>query len=243
MAILAFLAIAINYEVILNKGLYIGMLLLLVIASLGFPLPEDIPLLAGGACARLQEKELIYVIIVGLIGVMSGDIILYSAGRRFGRDILKHRPLRSFVTPEHVAQMEIQFDKRGNWIIFLGRFFAGIRSVMCVTAGLCKVPMWKFVLIDLSGALCSVPLLILIGWYFSENIKKISAGVGVAEKIIGAAVAIVVICWVFYIHVSKRSKIRQLDKGTKQAFKGQGYNTSKTSSEVRADGKADDTKI
>jgi membrane protein DedA with SNARE-associated domain len=158
-------------------------------------------------------------------------------------NVLKHRPFRSFVTPEHVAQMEIQFDKRGNWIIFFGRFFAGIRSVMCVTAGLCKVPMWKFVLIDFSGALCTVPLLVSIGWFFSKNIEHVIKGVGAAEKVIGAVVAIVVIGWVLYIHVSKRSKIHQVDKGTKQALKGQVHDASRTSSEVRADDKADNSKI
>ncbi len=224
MAILAFLTI--NFDVILNKGLYIGMLLLLFIASLGFPLPEDIPLLLGGAGARLQGKELIYVILVGLVGVMSGDIILYLAGRRFGLGVLKLRFLRSFLTSAHIAQMKLQFRKRGNWIIFFGRFFAGIRSVMCVTAGMCKVPMWKFVLVDFSGALCTVPLLVFIGWWFSDNIKKVTANVGTVEKIIGAVVAIVLISWVVYIHVSKRSKIHQVEKRTERALMGEPENVN-----------------
>lgn len=229
MAILGFLAI--SFDAILNKGLYIGMLLLLLIASLGFPLPEDIPLLLGGAGARYQDKNLFYVILVGLVGVMSGDIVLYLAGRRFGMEVLKLRPLRSFVTSAHIAQMKFQFRKRGNWIIFFGRFFAGIRSVMCVTAGMSKVPMWKFVLVDFSGALCTVPLLVTIGWWFSKNIEHVIKGVGAAEKVIGGVIALGLIAWVIYIHVSKRSKIRQVEKGTKRALRGEENNASGQHSE------------
>jgi membrane protein DedA with SNARE-associated domain len=216
MTILALLNI--SFDQFLGKGLYIGMLLLLFIASIGVPIPEDIPLLLGGAIARVQDKELIYVILVGLIGVLSGDIILYTAGRKFGLGVLKIKPFKLLFTSTHVAQMKIQFRKRGNWIIFFGRFFAGVRSVMCVTAGMCKVPAWKFVLLDLSGALCTVPLLVIVGWWFSKNINRVIQGVGVVEKIIGAVVAMAVIGWVLYIHVSKRSKIHQVEKDAKQVL-------------------------
>ncbi len=208
--------LGINFNAILGKSLYIGMLLLLFIASLGVPLPEDVPLLLGGAVARFQDKPLIYVFIVGLIGVMSGDIVLYTAGRKFGMDVLKLRPFRALFTPTHIAHVKYQFKIRGNWIIFFGRFFAGIRSVMCVTAGLCKVPAWKFVLIDLTGAVLSVPLLITIGWWFSGNITKIIKNVATVERIVGAIVVIVIVSVVTYIHLSKRSKLKRVERDAKQ---------------------------
>jgi len=216
MLILAVLGL--NLQQIMSKWLYIGMLALLFIASIGVPIPEDIPLLLGGAIARMQGKELVYVILVGLVGVLSGDVILYVAGRKFGLGVLKMKPFRSLFTKTHVARMKLQFRKRGNWIIFFGRFFAGIRSVMCVTAGMCKVPAWKFVLLDLSGALCTVPLLVIAGWWFSKSINNVIQGVGIAEKVIGGIVALIVVGWVVYIHLSKRSKIRQVEQAAKQVL-------------------------
>ena len=57
--------LGIDFEQILGRWLYIGMLVLLLLASLGVPIPEDIPLLLGGAIARAEEKDLITVILVG----------------------------------------------------------------------------------------------------------------------------------------------------------------------------------
>ncbi|MFA5865137.1 MAG: DedA family protein [Phycisphaerae bacterium] len=214
MWLLAFLSI--NFELILSKSLYIGMLLLLFAASLGVPLPEDIPLLLGGALCRLGYGEVRYAILIGMVGVLSGDIVLYYAGRRFGMDVLKLKPFRALLTPSHIAHMKLQFRKRGNWIIFFGRFFAGVRSIMCVTAGMCKVPAWKFILIDFTGALCSVPLLISLGWVFSDRITKVTKQVATVEKIFAGMIALTLLIWILYIHLSKRSKLKQVEKGTKE---------------------------
>jgi membrane protein DedA with SNARE-associated domain len=207
--------ISVNASYVLERSLYPGMLFLLFIASLGVPIPEDIPLLLGGAFTRLGYGELPYTILIGMIGVLSGDIILYFAGRKFGLGVLRFKPFRSIATNERIAHMKIQFRKRGNWIIFFGRFFAGIRSVMCVTAGICRVPAWKFILIDFTGALCSVPLLILVGWFFSHNIKKVAADIQALEKILGITAAILVVAWFVYLHLSKRSKLTKIEKSTR----------------------------
>lgn len=197
---------AINTELILRKKLYIGMLLLLVAASLGLPVPEDIPLLLGGCLCRLGYGLVFYVILVGLGGVLFGDILLYILGRKFGSAVLEMRPFRMLVTRTHVAQMKLLFRKWGHVIIFGGRFFAGVRSVMCLTAGMCRVPAWKFILIDVSGALVTVPLLVGLGWWFSDNIAKVARGVIDLEYVLGGLMGAILIGWVVYIHITKTRK-------------------------------------
>ena len=146
-------------------------------------------------------------------------------------DVVKRRPFKIILTKAHIEKMEEQFRIRGNWIIFFGRFFAGVRSVMCVTAGMCKVPAWKFVLIDMSGALITVPFLILAGWWFSSNINHLIQGVGILERIIGAVVTVIVIGWVMYIHWSKRSRIHQVDKTTRAELKTKPATTEEKSND------------
>lgn len=204
-------------QAILNKSLYPGMFLLLVIASLGVPIPEDIPLILGGCLCRLRSggdtREIIYPITIGLIGVLSGDIVLFMGGRRMGIDVLKRRPFRYLVTAEHIAQMQHQFRKRGNWIIFFGRFFAGVRAVMCVTSGICRIPAWKFILIDFTGALISVPFLVGLGWWFSNRIEKVLRGTVAIERIVGGIVVLVLVIWFVYIYFAKRRKRRPAHPG------------------------------
>jgi len=227
---------------ILDESLYIGMLLLLFAASLGVPIPEDIPLLLGGALCRLGYGELAIAIPVGLVGVLSGDVILYWAGRRFGMGVLNRRPFRYIVTPSHVDQMKEQFRTRGNWIIFFGRFFAGIRAVMCVTSGLCRVPIWKFILIDLTGALCTVPFLVLLGYWFSGNITKVISGVATVERVLGL-LAIIGVGVVLFIHLSKRSKLKQVEHKAKAEIDADRPAPAQTKEENRDGAQSRDTTI
>lgn len=205
---LAFLGISLDQ--ILRKWLYAGMLLLLVMAGLGVPLPEDVPLLLAGCLCRAGYGTVAYVILVGLVGVLAGDITLYTVGRRFGLGVLEMRPFRRLITRAHIAQMKLLFRRRGNVIIFFGRFFVGVRSVMCVTAGICRVPSWKFILIDISGALVTVPILVGLGWFFSDKIVQFykSGGLARIQHLIGGLAAALLVAWVIYIHLTKtRSKV------------------------------------
>ncbi len=204
MSLLAF--IAINAEAILGNSLYIGMAALLLGASLGLPLPEDLPLLLGGCFCRLGYGNVFYVTAIGLAGVLFGDIFFYVLSRKYGMAILERRPFRLLLTRTHVAQMRLIFRRWGHIIIFFGRFFVGIRSLMCITAGICKVPAWKFILIDVSGAMVTVPLLVGLGWLFSDSISKLAKGVLAFEQIVAAVVVVAVIAWVIYIHVAKTRK-------------------------------------
>jgi len=118
--------------------------------------------------------------------------------------VLAWRPFCWLVTRSHIAQMKRQFRKRGNKIIFFGRFLAGFRSVMCMTAGLSHVPPWKFVLIDLCGAAIVVTVVTSLGWWFSHNIKPIIEGMAAVEHVLGGLAAAAMAAWVIYIHLSKR---------------------------------------
>jgi membrane protein DedA with SNARE-associated domain len=209
---LLILAITTTIKSILSKSLYPGMLLCLIAASLGVPIPEDVPLILGGALCRLQDGEIYYAILIGMIGVLSGDIVLYYAGRRFGLDILKKKPFSYLVTTFHIEQMQGHFKKRGNWIIFFGRFFAGVRAVMCVTSGICRVPAWKFVLIDFSGALISVPFLVGLGWWFSNHFEAVLKKTMSIERIVGAMAVIILLIWFTFIYFKHRRKRKLLEQ-------------------------------
>lgn len=203
--------LTINYELIMQESLYLGLLMLLLAASFGLPLPEDIPLLIAGCLCRLGYGRPIYVILTGLLGVLSGDIILYHIGRKYGRGVLDIWPLSSLFTKSHIERMEELFRRYGNFIVFFGRFFAGIRSVMCVTAGMMKVPRWKFIVLDMSGASVTVPLLVGLGWVFSDKISKLIKGVIAFEHITVGLIATIMVLWIISIHLNKKSHIKQIE--------------------------------
>lgn len=178
---------------------YLGLFVVLFIAGLGVPLPEDIPLIAGGwLCHHHPQTNVYLMTLVGLIGVLVGDGLLFNMGRRFGTQLVGHRWLQRIAKPWLVAKAQEKFDKHGAKIIFLARFMPGLRSVIFLIAGTLKVPYWKFLIFDGSAALISVPVWVFGGWYFGGRIEEFIAHAKVGGLTIGAGVLAIFVGYVIW---------------------------------------------
>ena len=79
---------------LIQVGGYFVLFGLLFACGLGFPLPEDIPLLlAGYFVAQVPgtpgKMYLLPAAIVAWTGILAGDSVLYSLGRRYGLNITR----------------------------------------------------------------------------------------------------------------------------------------------------------
>ena len=117
-----------------NNLPYICVLVVLLAASFGLPIPEDIPLLTGGWLCYRGHASLPIMIIVGMVGVLTGDFVLFSLGRRWGHHIVEHRFFRRVVNPSRLLLAETLFERHGIRIIFAGRFLPGVRAGQALPA-------------------------------------------------------------------------------------------------------------
>jgi len=156
----------------IDRGSYFALFIVLFIAGLGVPLPEDIPLIAAGYICYKGSADVRWMVVVGIVGVLVGDGLLFNMGRRYGNNLLGHRWLQRIAKPWLVAKAQEGFDRHGSKIIFAARFMPGLRSVIFLIAGTLKVPYWKFLTFDGTAALISVPVWVLGGWYFGGKIEE-----------------------------------------------------------------------
>jgi len=156
---------------------YLTVLCVLVAASLGLPIPEDIPLLTGGYLCHLGLARLPAMIAVGMIGVLSGDVILFIMGRRFGPQVVEHRFFRAVVSPRRLELAENLFTRHGVKIIFAARFLPGLRAAVFMAAGVLGVPFSRFILVNGLAACLSVPTLVVLGSVFGHNIDRLKQDV------------------------------------------------------------------
>lgn len=176
----------------MQHAFYPVLLLVLVAASLGVPIPEDVPLLAAGVILSHQPEAVTWAgtLAVALIGIMSGDVILYALGSIWGQDVCRHRWVNRLITPARLERMTAKFHRYGMLVCFFGRFFVGVRAAMCITAGVTRLRYWKFMLADLAGALLSVPLFIWLGYWFAGMLPTVKAYVHFIQWILlGLALA------------------------------------------------------
>jgi membrane protein DedA with SNARE-associated domain len=64
----------------------------------------------------------------------------------------------------------------------------GLRAAAFLTAGIARVPFWKFVVADAGAAILGVPLVFGLANFFTDQIKAIVADVHRAERWLGLAV-------------------------------------------------------
>jgi membrane protein DedA with SNARE-associated domain len=160
----------------------------LLICGFGVPIPEDITLVAGGIISGLGYTDVKMMLLVSFAGVLVGDGTMFALGRIFGGRILKVRFVARILTPERYELVQLQFEKYGNWVLFVARFMPGLRSPIFMTAGITRrVSFWRFLLMDGFAALISVPIWVYLGYYganqrewLMEQVKKGQHGVFIA---------------------------------------------------------------
>src|SRR5688572_7159069 len=79
---------------------------MLFICGLGVPLPEDITLIAAGMLASAKSISLTGALIVGYIGVLAGDILLFTIGRKYGRRVFQLPVFNRVFTENRIIQAE-----------------------------------------------------------------------------------------------------------------------------------------
>jgi membrane protein DedA with SNARE-associated domain len=189
---------------------YVAVLLALLVCGVGAPIPEDLTLVAGGVIAGLGYANVHVMFAVTLFGVLLGDAGMFLAGHHYGVRLLDKRPVKWLLTPSRYSAVQEQFERYGNRMLFTARFLPGMRTAAFVTAGLThRVSFGRFLLLDGSAALISVPVWVYLGYFGANNrewlltwLHRGQAGMWIALGLILAGVG------VFFWRRHKRKQAR-----------------------------------
>lgn len=160
---------------------YIGVFAALVAAGLGFPIPEEIPVVtAGGLAAHAAaqnppEHPVWWLMLpVCIAGVVIADTFLYTIGRFGGPHLLELGWVRKYlVQPDKQAHIEDNFHRYGVKILLGARFLPGIRAPIFVMAGVMRMPVYRFLFADGLYAVPGVSLLFFLAFWFTDQVKAV----------------------------------------------------------------------
>lgn len=175
---------------------------LLFACGLGLPLPEDIPLIIGGFFIAKGTMHPIAVCVLAWLGIIGGDCVLYSMGRKYGLNITRVPFIGKHLTEARILKAEQLFDRYGIWVVAVGRLFAGIRGAMVVAAGTTRFNFTKFVIADGIAALISGGLFVALGYYLGRtlnDVDEIRAKIKPYEHWVIVGIIVIVIAVVGYI--------------------------------------------
>jgi membrane protein DedA with SNARE-associated domain len=159
-------------EFLQNWG-YSAFAILLTATGFGFPVPEDLLLLAGGYLVGAGVFGWPVAVPAGMIGVLGSDLVLFLIGQR----MRTHRRLRRWMRPSRgraqpgrLARWVLHY---GDFSVFVARLIPGTRVIVFVGSGLRDMPLRRFLAYDAAAALIWVPFVLFLGAQIGEELGGI----------------------------------------------------------------------
>ncbi|MQT44950.1 phosphoesterase, partial [Pseudomonas sp. FSL R10-0765] len=129
------------------------------LAIAGIIVPGTVLLFAIAVLAGSGALSLGQTLLLGFLGGLLGDMLSYALGRRFHQNIRRLPLLRTH--PEWMTGAENYFQRYGIVSLIVGRFIGPLRPMLPMVAGMCDMPLPRFILVSLlAGAGWSVAYLL-----------------------------------------------------------------------------------
>lgn len=178
----------------------------LILAGFNVPVSEDLMLiLAGVLASTVVPENTWYLFAAAFLGCYLSDWIAYGLGWHFGPRLLRMRWFASKFPPSKLEKIARFFEKYGFWTLLVGRFIPfGVRNCLFITAGIGKMPRWKFGISDGTACLISNATLFTLAYLGGKNLDFLLAHLKTLNIII--FLAFVVTCLVFLLQRRKRQK-------------------------------------
>lgn len=167
---------------LLQRFTYLGILAALLLGSVGVPIPEEMPIVAAGILSHEGLAQWWLALPVCVLGVLAGDVVLYWAGRRWGERLLRWRVVGHVLTRARADWLKAAYREHAMKTVAMARHVTGLRAAAFLTAGIARVPFWKFILADAAAAAVTVPLAFGLAYFFTHQINAILADVHRVER-------------------------------------------------------------
>ncbi|MBI3826061.1 MAG: DedA family protein [Candidatus Rokubacteria bacterium] len=169
-------------ETFIEEFAYLGIFLTLLGGSLGLPIPEELPIVTSGVLAHQLVVRWWIALPVCLVGVLSGDVVLYWVGHHWGERILEWPLVRRVLPRRRAEWLKARYRRYGVRIVFAARHVMGLRAAAFLTAGIARFSFWRFFLVDAGAAIVGVSLQFTLAYLFTDQIERILIDVHRAER-------------------------------------------------------------
>ncbi len=162
--------------------IYLGIFVLMMASGFGLPIPEEFTLISAGLVCYIASRPDLYpppatghspvnpyvTAGVAFFSVVFADGLVFFLGKFFGGRILRS---------PYMARYRARFEKVGEWTKKYGmwaagafRFTPGLRFPGHFACGMMGLNITKFVAVDSTAAMISVPTQVLLVAFYGETI-------------------------------------------------------------------------
>lgn len=193
----------ITIEMIVTVAGYFGIFVLMIFnGAVSFPSSQVLYIITGYFIAQ-EKLLLIPVVIVGALGNTVGNVILYEFVRRHGRSFVTKMKI---FPPHELEKVELAFQKKGAWFIFIGKLLPAIKVFVPIPAGLGKMNRGIFTLLMFVASSIWALGFIALGYFFGGTFKIFGP-----YALIPIAISIIVVM-LFYRYINSNEILSELEK-------------------------------
>jgi membrane protein DedA with SNARE-associated domain len=151
----------------------VGVTGLIALESIFPPIPSEAILLLEGFLVGQSKLSWFSAIVASTIGSVIGAWFLYGVGAMVGEDRMER--LLTFCgrflgfRRSDIDRANDWFERRGSWVIVLGRLVPGVRSMVSLPAGANRMPLVRFTLLTAAGSLVWNVVWIAIGYQLGDR--------------------------------------------------------------------------
>jgi membrane protein DedA with SNARE-associated domain len=186
---------------------YLGVLVAMAIESAMIPLPSELILpYAGFLVSDPSQLEPItggpwnfwIVVIVATIGNTVGSLIAYGIGAYGGRPFLERYGRYLLIRQHEIDAADRFFERYGAATVFFSRMLPIVRTFISFPAGVTRMPLGKFLLYSIAGAIPWSIALVFAGVQLGENWVQIREALQPFDLAIAIAVVVLALALLWW---------------------------------------------
>jgi membrane protein DedA with SNARE-associated domain len=155
---------------LLHLYTYPVLFLLVMIESLGIPLPGEIALVTAAAYASHGQISIYVVVALAAIAAVVGGILGYWIGVKGGLPLIARYGGYVGVRKSHIDKAHAFFERNGGKTILFGRFIAILRTWAALIAGAACMSFTKFVTFTTMSSVVWAIVFGFLGYYFGRDL-------------------------------------------------------------------------
>ena len=168
---------------------------LMLIDTMGLPLPSELPLLYGGYLVSQHRLAFVPAGFVAAAGALVGSMLAYVVSRRYGRAAILRWGRRLFITEEHLHRSEAWFARRGEPAVFVCRMIPLAPTLISIPAGIAEMDPTRFAIYSFTGTLPWSFGLLGLGWALGENWRRVTGPFALVSLAVGAGLVVLGALW------------------------------------------------
>jgi membrane protein DedA with SNARE-associated domain len=172
-----------------------GIFALMAISSACIPIPSEVVMLfAGfavadhGQSASHHHLTMVGIVLAGLLGTMVGSWATYAIGRGGRLELFERHGAKIHMGPAQIERGDQWFQRHGEAAVLFGRVIPVVRAFVSLPAGVARMPLGRFTVFSLIGALPWVLGLALTGHALGNDWTSVRKGFEYVDYVVVALI-------------------------------------------------------